>query len=139
MPFDNPPGTPFGDIGLLWDARSRISSRDQWVQGRFEDGDRHCLVAVLSLVSDSPSFEVANRVERRLTRLVAKNLPSTSDIWAVKFITARWRLICFNDDPGTGHEDVMALFDRTINHLASQAPALCPAVAPQSPAIGVHP
>ena len=27
-----------------------------------------------------------------------------------------------NDDPRTTHEDVMALFDRTISHLASTAP-----------------
>ena len=122
MPFDNPPGTSFGDSGLLWDARSRISSRDHWVQGRFEDGARHCLVAVLSLVSDSPSFDVANRMERRLTRLLAKNLAPTSAVWGVRFFTARWRLICFNDDPDTGHEDVMALFDRTIDHLTNKVP-----------------
>jgi len=27
----------------------------------------------------------------------------------------------FNDDSRTSHEDVMALFDRTISHLASTA------------------
>ena len=27
MPFDNPHQTPFGDAELLWEARSRISTR----------------------------------------------------------------------------------------------------------------
>jgi hypothetical protein len=67
MPFDNPPRTPFGDIELLWDARSRILSRDHWTQERFEDGNRHCLVGVLSLVCGCRGFNVANRMERRLT------------------------------------------------------------------------
>jgi hypothetical protein len=137
MPFDDPPRTPSGDIELLWEARSCILDRDHWTQGRFQDGDRHCLIAVLSLVSGSPSFDVGNRVEGRLTRLLAKNLPSTS--WRVKFFTARWGLICFNDDPDTGHEDVIWLFDRTIDLLASQAPASCSAIAQRSPAMGVHP
>ena len=86
MPFDNPPRTPSGDIELLWDARSRILTKDHWTQGQFEDGDRHCLLGALSLVSGSPSFDVGNRVERRLARLLARNLPATSDIWAVNFL-----------------------------------------------------
>ena len=140
MPFDNPPRTPFGDIELLWEARSRISNRDHWVQGRFQDGDRYCLIAVLSLVSGSPSFDVGNRVEGRLTRLLSKELPSRFRFWArVRFLTAGERLICFNDDARTGHEDVIALFDRTIDHLASQAPAWCSAITQRSPAMGVHP
>jgi hypothetical protein len=138
MPFDNPPRTPFGDIELLWDARSRILTKDHWAQGRFEDGDRHCLIGALSLVSGSPSFDVGNRVERRLAWLLARNLPATSDIWAVKFFTARWRLICFNDDPETGHDGVIALIDRTISQLASQASASRSAISQWSPTIVVH-
>ena len=143
MPFDNPPGTPFGDIELLWDARSRISNRDHWVKGRYQDGDRHCLIAVLSLVSGSPSFDAANRVERRLTRLLAKQLPSPFRYWAPKFFTARRRLMCFNDNARTSHEDVIALFDRAINHLASKAPAMSvnarQPIDRRSLAMGVHP
>jgi hypothetical protein len=72
MPFDNPPRTPFGDIELLWDARSRILTKDHWTQGQFEDGDRHCLLGALSLVSGSPSFafpavmQINNRARRLL-------------------------------------------------------------------------
>jgi hypothetical protein len=139
MPFDNPPRTPFGDIELLWDARSRILSRDHWTQGRFEDGDRHCLIGVLSLVSGCRSFNVGNRVERRLMRSLARNLPATSEILGMKFFTARWRVICFNDDPETGHGDVIALIDRTISQLASQAPALSSTIAPRSAAVAVSP
>ena len=56
MPFDAPYQTPFGDIELLTDARRRISSRKTWVQGSFQDGDRHCLVAALSLACGSAAF-----------------------------------------------------------------------------------
>ena len=47
MPFDSPYQMPLGDIELLMDARSRICERNSWVRHRFEDGDRHCLVAAL--------------------------------------------------------------------------------------------
>ena len=123
MPFDNPPGTPFGDIELLWDARSRISSRDHWVRLRFQRGDRYCLVAALSVASGSRSYNSVNRTERRLTRLLAEQLPATSAYWAPKFFTARWRLIGFNDNARTRHEDVIGLFDRAIGQLTSKVPA----------------
>ena len=123
MPFDNPPGTPFGDIELLWDARSRISNRDHWVKRRYQHGDRYCLVAALSVASGSQSYNSANRVERRLTWLLAKQLPSKSAYWAPKLFTARWRLICFNDNARTRHEDVIGLFDRAIGQLTSEVPA----------------
>jgi hypothetical protein len=55
-----------------------------------------------------------------------------------KFFTARWRLICFNDDPEIGHGDVIALIDRTISQLASQAPALPSTISLRSPTIFVH-
>ena len=77
MPFDAPYQTPFGDIELLTDARSRISNRKSWVQGRFQDGDRHCLVAALSLACGSRSFHMPNRTEKRLARLIAKQIPPT--------------------------------------------------------------
>ena len=66
MPFDNPYHTPSGDAELLRDARSRVSSRSDWVQGRFQDGNCLCLVGALSLVSGSRSFNTPNQVERRL-------------------------------------------------------------------------
>jgi len=40
---------------------------------------------------------------------------------------ARQRLMWFNDDSRTSHEDVMALFDRTISHQASTARISVPA------------
>ena len=61
MPFDAPYQTPFGDIELLIDARSLISDRKSWVRHRFEDGDRHCPVAALSLVCGSRSVRMPNR------------------------------------------------------------------------------
>ena len=94
------------------------------MQGRFKDGDRHCLVAALSVVSGSLNFNMPNPVERRLARLLVAQLPAGRRIWArLRFFTARQRLMWFNDDPRTSHADVMALFDRTIDSLASKVPA----------------
>ena len=128
MPFDAPYQTPFGDIELLTDARSRISNRKTWVQGRFQDGDRHCLVAALSLACASLSFQLPNRTEKRLARLIAKQIPPDAPfITRCRLTPARQRLMSLNDDPRTTHEDVMALFDWTIGHLASTAPISVPA------------
>jgi hypothetical protein len=122
MPFDNPHQTPFGDLELLLDARRLISDRGHWVKRRFQDGNRRCLVAALSSVSVSKGSRLASRVERRLSRLLALQLPSRV-LWSrVKIIPARQRLMLFNDDPGTRHEDVVALFDRAIDDLTVKAP-----------------
>ena len=120
MPFDNPHQTPFGDLELLMEARGRISSRYTWVQGHFQRDGRYCLVASLSLTCGTRSFGMPNRTEQRLSRLIAKQMPSDAPFWIRhRFMPARRRLIAFNDDLLTRHEDVMALFDRTIEHLAS--------------------
>jgi hypothetical protein len=122
MPFDNPHQTPFGDLELLLDARRLISDRGRWVKRRFQDGNRRCLVAALSSVSVSQCSGLASRVERRLSRLLARQL-SSRVLWSwVKIIPARQRLMLFNDDPGTRHEDVIALFDRAIDDLTINAP-----------------
>jgi hypothetical protein len=125
MPFDAIYQTPFGDIELLIDARSRIANCKSWVQGRFQDGDRHCLVGALSLACGSRSFHVPNRTEKRLARLLATRLPPDGP-FLIRFV-ARQRLMWFNDDSRTSHEDVIALFDRTISHLASTASISVPA------------
>jgi hypothetical protein len=122
MPFDNPHQTPFGDLELLMEARGLISKREVWVRGHFRKGGRFCLVAALSLTCRSRSFGLPNRTEQRLSRLIAMQMPSNAPFWVRhRFMPARRRLIAFNDDPHTRHEDVMALFDRAIEHLASTA------------------
>jgi hypothetical protein len=134
MPFDAPQQTPFGDIELLLDARRLISERGHWVKRRFQDGNRRCLVAALSSVSVSQgsglasrverqlSRLLAGRVERRLSRLLARRLPSRMFWSPMKILPARQRLMLFNDDPRTRHEDVVALFDRAINDLTIKVP-----------------
>ena len=124
MPFDNPHQTPFGDAELLREARSRVSTRSDWVQGRFQDSNRLCIVGALSLVSGSRSFETPNRVERRLARVLVAQLPQRRPVWVrLRFFTARQRLMWFNDNRRTGHGDVLALFDRAIDHSMSKTPA----------------
>ena len=123
MPFDNPHQMPFGDLELLMEARGRISSRNTWVQGHFQRDGRYCLVASLSLTCGTRSFGMPNRTEQRLSRLIAKQMPSDAPFWIRhRFMPARQRLIAFNDDPHTRHDDVIALLDRAIEHLTSAAP-----------------
>jgi hypothetical protein len=123
MPFDNPCQMPFGDLELIMEVRGCISSRTAWVQGHFRKEGRYCLVAALSLTCGSRSFGMPNRTELRLSRLIANQMPPNAPFWIRhRFMPARRRLIAFNDDLLTHHEDVMALFDRAIEHLASTAP-----------------
>ena len=80
-------------------------------------------MASLSLTCGTRSFGMPNRTEQRLSRLIAKQMPSDAPFWIRhRFMPARRRLIAFNDDLLTHHEDVMALFDRAIEHLASSTP-----------------
>jgi hypothetical protein len=117
MPFDNPNQDRVGEVELLWDARSLICDQSNWVQGRYSDGDRLCLVAALSVTAGSLDFQAPNRTERRLARLLAARLPEKAPIWArLRLFPARQRLILFNDCPQTTHGDVLALFDRAIDH-----------------------
>jgi hypothetical protein len=128
MPFDGPYPNQFGDIELLMDARSCICDRKCWVQGRFQDGDRHCLVAALSLACGSRSFQMPNLAEKRLARKIAKQIaPDAPFMTRCMLLPARMRLMSLNDEPLTTHEDVMALFDRTIGHPARIAPISVPA------------
>jgi hypothetical protein len=122
MPFDNPHQTPFSDLELLIEARRRISRRDAWVRGHFRKGGRYCLVASLSLTCGSRSFGMPNRTEQRLSRLIAMQMPSSAPFWIRhRFMPARQRLIAFNDEPHTRYDDVIALLDRAIDHLANTA------------------
>jgi hypothetical protein len=120
MPFDFPNQGPIGDLDILVDARARVSGENQWIKGRFEDGDRHCLVAALSLACGSRSFNIPNKTERRLVRLLANQL-SPDLPWRMRsrLVPARSRLMSFNDCSRTRQADVGALFGRTISCLVS--------------------
>lgn len=122
MPFDNLNQAPTGDLEILMDARDRICGQDAWAQGRFKDRGRLCLVAALSLASGSRNFEQPNRTERRLARMLVRQLPPDSPWWVrVRIVSARRRLMLFNDDPRTSHGDVVALLDQAISVLTSKA------------------
>jgi hypothetical protein len=117
MPFDSPHHAPIGDLEILMDTRNRVSNQRKWVKGSFRDGDRHCLVGALSLACGSRSLAIPNRKERRLARMLANQLPSHAPFCTrIRLISARQRLMWFNDDPRTCHQDVIALFDRAIDH-----------------------
>ena len=125
MPFDNPNPAPIGDLEILLDTRDRIGRQEQWLQQQFENGDRHCLVAALSLACGSPGFFAPNKLERRLARMLARELPPRGTLWTrVKLVSPRRRLMSFNDDRQTRHEDVIALVDRTAQHLMDRVPQL---------------
>jgi hypothetical protein len=123
MPFDNPYHCPFGDIEVLMDARSRIADADRWLKNNYRDQDRQCLVAALSMASGSRNFEEPNHTELRISRTLAKQLrPKRGWSRFLIFVTAQFRLIEFNDHYRTQHKDVLALIDRTIEHLRNDAP-----------------
>ena len=97
------------------------------MQGRYQDGNRLCIVGALSLVSGSRSFNTPNRVERRLARVLVAQLPPGGPVRVgLRYFTARQRLMWFNDSQRTGHADVLALFDRAIDHSMSKTPAFIP-------------
>ena len=128
MPFDNPHQTSFGDLDVLEDARIRIFTQDRWVKRRFQVGERLCVVAALSLAARSRNFSLPNRTERRLTRLLAAQIPPTRPFFRrITLVSARQRLMRYNDSAGTGHPEVIALLDRAIHHLVREAPACVPA------------
>jgi hypothetical protein len=122
MPFDNSHQTSFGDLDVLEDARSRICTEDRWMQRRFQTDERLCAVAALSLAAGSRNFSLPNRTERRLTRLLAAQIPPARPFFRrITLVSARQRLIRYNDSPGTSHQEVIALFDGAIHHLVRDA------------------
>jgi hypothetical protein len=112
---------PFDDLEVLRDARGRIADKENWLKGDFRDGDRHCLVAALSLAAGSSDFRTPNRTERRLARCLVMQLPTNVPLRIrLRIMPVRQRLMYFNDDTRTNHSDVAALYDRTIEHLTSR-------------------
>jgi hypothetical protein len=126
MPFDNPYQAPIGDLEILINARARIAGKNSWVKCCFQDRNGYCVVAALSLACGSPEFNVTNQTERRLARLLAKQLAPKMQ-WRIRLLSPRMRLMSFNDRPGTSHDDVMALFDRTISDLTISTSMQVPA------------
>ena len=121
MPFDNAHQVPFGDLEILRDARGRIAEEGNRCKGDFRDGDRHCLVAALSLAAGSSDFRTPNGTERRLAQRLVTQLPTSAPLRIrLRFMPVRQRLMYFNDDERTTHSDVVALYDRTIEHLTSR-------------------
>jgi len=128
MPFDNPHHMPLGDVEILRDARSRIADEGNWLKYDFQDGNRHCLVGALSLAAGSANFRTPNGTERRLARHLVMQLPKKVPLRTrLRIMPVRQRLMYFNDDARTTHDDVVALYDRAIERLSCRAP-ICTAV-----------
>jgi hypothetical protein len=110
---------PFGDLEILRTARNRIANKGRWMKCGFQNGDRLCLVAALSVAAGSANFDNPNRIERRLARILVARLPPTAPLLTrFRVYPVRRRLMRFNDHRRTRHEDVLALYDRAIDHLA---------------------
>jgi hypothetical protein len=128
MPFDNPHHMPLGDVEIVRDARSRIADEGNWLKYDFQDGNRHCLVGALSLAAGSANFRTPNGTERRLARHLVMQLPKKVPLRTrLRIMPVRQRLMYFNDDARTTHDDVVALYDRAIERLSCRAP-ICTAV-----------
>ncbi len=74
----------------------------------------------LSLACGSRSLQMLNRTERRLAREICKQIAPNAPFMTrnMRSYCRRMRLMSLNDGQDATHEDVMALFDRTIGHLA---------------------
>jgi hypothetical protein len=121
MPFDSPHSRSIRDLDILPEARGHISGKNSWVKWRFQDGNGYCLVGALSLACGSPEFNVPSETELRIAQLLAKQLPREAAWWTrLEFVAVRTRLMSFNDHPRTTHEDVLAVYDRSIHCLASR-------------------
>jgi hypothetical protein len=60
--------------------------------------------------------------------VIAKQIaPDAPFMTRCSLIPARMRLMSLNDYPRTTHDDVMALFDRTVSRLTITAPISVPA------------
>jgi len=60
--------------------------------------------------------------------MIVNQLPSHAPFCTrIRLVSARQRLIMFNDDTRTCHEDVMTLFDRAIDHLTTGVQRYAPA------------
>ena len=119
MPFDNLHELPFGDLEILRTARNHIANKGSWMKCGFQNGDRLCLVAALSVAAGSANFDNPNRIERRLARILVARLPPTAPLLTrFRVYPVRRRLMRFNDHRRTRHEDVLAVYDRAIDHLA---------------------
>ena len=108
-----------GAARVVSDAPSR-SSRER----ASSLGVSSAVVAALSLAAGSRHFNMPNKTERRLARLLAAQIPPPTSLFKrITLLSARQRLIRYNDSFGTSHQEVIALFDRSIHYLASEASA----------------
>ena len=109
MPFD---GEGFSEqsgdeIALLLVARNLLRTRQRWWRGKqFSLSDalgetRHCAMMALSAATAADfNYQIFQLAHKRLKDQLPAQFAG---------IVAR-----FNDDPGTTHADVLALFDRAI-------------------------
>jgi hypothetical protein len=113
-------------VEILLDARSRIDDPHCWLKGEFSK-ENGSLVAALALACRNPQFDQPSRTGRRLILVMARQLPrGCSRLQRIICFRPMHRLMRFNDSPRTTHDDVIALFDRTIQHLAAMAPLNLP-------------
>jgi hypothetical protein len=115
------------DALLLMSARERV--RTHWTKNNYQDHDRYCMVGALAVACGNRRFRLPTWRERRLARLVAKELPFRIFLC---WLTGRARLIVFNDSKKTKRHDVLGLFDRAIER-ATQGERIAPAPSAGSP------
>lgn len=120
MPFDNPPEPrePSREVQLLRLARDKIGSRHRWVQGKWTTSDgRLCLVmAIQEACSAIQKRQERRRMVRRLIRHLDRETPFQRRVMLC-WLSARQRVVCFNDRRSTTYRDVMGLFHNAIERL----------------------
>lgn len=117
MPFDAMVAQSPSDADLLCRARSYIDTPNRWLKGAYmiKSQRRYCATAALAKACNVRRFWRSNNQLRHLTRLLVKELPREG-VFSRWCLTSRARLVHFNDQATTSHQDMMALFNRAITH-----------------------
>jgi hypothetical protein len=120
MPFDNPRPGPLTDIEILVGCAKSDRQPELLAEGPLQEITPALPHRRTGVACNNPQFDEPSRTGRRMTLAMARQLPrGWGRLQRMICFRPRKRLIRFNDNPRMTHDDVMALFDRTIQHLGS--------------------
>jgi hypothetical protein len=102
------------DVGaIILKARDLIGHPLYWCQGRFNYGNRYCILGAFGQRADN-GVECPIEVKRRIARALPAHTP-------YKQMNPERAIMRFNDAPSTTHADILALLDRAA--LSSAVPS----------------
>ena len=125
MPFDvfDPRPEPTNDGELLRLAQQMIADERFWIKLAWSSQTsfgttQYCPVAAIALACNNTNFRQPTKLERRLCRLLVRQMPLRGGLWRL-LVTSRLRVRIYNDHARTTHADIMRLFDAAIRSAGS--------------------